>query len=317
MKKLFAWLLLCCLLQVSAVQAAEKDLNLIFIPKSSDQNFWPLMRSGVEKAMQEDGHIKLTWRGPAHNDDTDAQIKILEAYSRPGVDAILIAPTDRARLVEPVGKAVALGIKVVSIDSALDGSFHGNFVTSNNYASGQLAAKTMAELLHKKGRMLVLRTVAGSASTDDRAEGFLAYLKANAPQMSVLSDVYGGGSAGKVRHAANALLAAKPQFEGVFAVNESATDGMLRALREAGLAGKVKFIGFDASDFLLEALEKQEINGLLIQDPYQMGYLGVKAAAAAARNAPMKDRILFTETTLVNRENYRHADIRKMMCGLC
>ncbi|MEO8731995.1 MAG: substrate-binding domain-containing protein [Rhodoferax sp.] len=297
--------------------AAPDSIHIVFIPKSSDQVFWELMRAGVDRAVQEDPRIKLTWRGPAHNDDTEAQIKIVQLYTKPGVDAIVIAPTDRARLVEPVKKAVEQGIPVISVDSGLDGNYHVNFVTSDNEAGGQLAAKTLAGLLNKTGRVAILRTVEGSASTDDRARGFLAYMKASAPGISVVADVYGGGSAGLARHSAAKLLAAQPPLDGVFAVNESATDGMLRALREAGLAKKLRFIGFDSTEFLLTGLEKQEIDGLVIQNPRQMGYLSVKAAVDAVHHVASKNKILFTDTSMVTRANYKSAAIQTMMCSRC
>ena len=317
MKSLFFLVFCCCLMGMPAAQTAEKEINLVFIPKSSDQVFWDVMRGGVEKAVQEEGNVKLTWRGPAHNDDTESQIKILQIYTRPGVDAIVIAPTDRKRLVEPVRKAAELGIKVISVDSGLDGSHHINFVTSNNYAGGQLAAKSLAELLNRKGRVVILRTVAGSASTDDRAKGFLDYMKAHAPEIAVVADVYGGGATGKARHSAAALLAANKPIDGIFAVNETSTDAMLRALRDAGSAGKLQFVGFDATDFLLEGLEKQEISGLVIQNPYQMGYMGIKAAVSAVRGKAIKEKTVFTETTLVTRANYKKPEIQKMMCSRC
>src|SRR5689334_18074202 len=103
MKKWIALLLSYLALAVGPVLA--KDLNVVFIPKSRDQVFWTFMRQGVERAMREDGHVQLTWRGPAHNDDVDSQIEILRIYSKPGVDAIIIAATDRSRVVASVEQA--------------------------------------------------------------------------------------------------------------------------------------------------------------------------------------------------------------------
>lgn len=317
MKKIFfvliAWLLLLPVL----AHAADKGLNIVFIPKSSDQVFWDLMRNGVEKAVTEDGNIKLTWRGPVHNADTDSQIRILQVYTQPGVDAIVIAPTDRARLLEPVRKAVALGIKVIVVDSALDGNYHTNQVATDNISGGKLAAKHMVDLLGKRGRVMMLRTIAGSASTDERAKGFITYLKENAPQITLVDDVYGGGALGKLRRSASVMLTKNPAVDGVFAVNETSTDGMLRALRDQGLAGKIKFVGFDSSDLLIQGLQSGEIHGLVVQNPYQMGYQGIKAAVAAIHQAPIKDRTIFTEAVVVTRENVKQPAIQKLICSRC
>jgi ribose transport system substrate-binding protein len=308
--------LLLAAIAFSMCPAYAKDLNVVFIPKARDQDFWTFMRQGVDRALQEDGriqHIQLTWRGPAHNDDIDSQIQILRIYSRPEVDAIIIASTDRARLVEPVKQAAAQGIKIVVVDSALDGNAHVNFVTTDNYAAGALAAERLSNLLSRQGTVAVLRTIAGSGSTDDRANGFIDYLKKNAPHLAVVADVYGGGTRGKAARSAAALLERYPEVDGIFAVNESASDGMLRALRQAGLAGKKKFIGFDTTEFLLDGLKRQEIHGLVVQDPRQMGYQAMKAAVAAAKGAAIKPPLILTDAVMVTQENYQKPEIRSLL----
>ncbi|HWW70155.1 MAG TPA: substrate-binding domain-containing protein [Duganella sp.] len=289
-----------------------KELNIVFIPKSRDQDFWTFMRQGVDKAVREDGGVDLTWRGPAHNDDIDSQIDILRLYSRADVDAIIIVPTDRVRLMDPIRKAAALGVKIVVVDSALGGSWHTNFVGTDNHAAGRLAAERMVSLLNGQGTVLVMRTIAGSGSTDDRANGFVNYLAKNAPRIAVV-DEYGGGTRGKVSRAGLAALTRHPRIDAVFAVNESASDGMLRALRQTGQAGKIKVIGFDTSDFLLEGLKKREIHGLVLQNPRQMGYRGMKAAIAAARGAPVKERDIVTDAVMVSLENYLRPEIQSLL----
>jgi ribose transport system substrate-binding protein len=305
--------LLLVIIAFSMGQADARDLNVVFIPKSRDQDFWTFMRQGVDRAMREDGHVNLTWRGPAYNDDIDSQIQILRIYSRPEVDAIIIAPTDRARLVEPVRQAAATGIRIVVVDSALDGNAHANFVTTDNYAAGVLAAERLATLLNHQGTVAVLRTIPGSGSTDDRANGFVEHLKKTAPRMAIVADEYGGGTRGKAARGAAALLEKYPDVDGIFAVNESTSDGMLRALRQAGLAGKKRFVGFDTSDFLLDGLKRGDIDGLVVQDPRQMGYQSMKAAAAAARGAAIKPALILTDAVMVTRENHQKAEIRALL----
>jgi ribose transport system substrate-binding protein len=311
MKKWMSLLLVC--IMFSMCPAHARDLDVVFIPKARDQDFWTFMRQGVDRAVQEEGGVRLTWRGPAHNDDIESQIQIVRIYSRPGVDAIVIASTDRARLAEPVRQAVAQGIKVVAVDSALDGNAHANFVTTDNAAAGRLAAERLAGLLNRRGSVAVLRTVPGSGSTEERANGFTDYLKKNVPQMTVVADAYGGGTRGKATRSAGRLLEKFPQLDGIFAVNESTTDGILRALRQAGLAGKKKFLGFDTTGFLLDGLRKQEIHGLVVQDPRQMGYLAMKAAVAAARGTAIKPQLILTEAVMVTLENYQKPEIQALL----
>ncbi|WP_373997168.1 substrate-binding domain-containing protein [Duganella sp. SG902] len=292
---------------------SARDLNIVFIPKSHDQDFWLFMRQGVDKAMQEEGQIKLTWRGPAYNDDIDSQIQIVQIYAKPEVDAIIIAATDRARLVEPIRQAAAQGVKVVAVDSALDGNAHTNFVTTDNYAAGRLAAERLAGLLKRQGSVALVRTVPGSGSTEDRASGFVDYLRKNAPQIAIVADEYAGGTRGKVARNVAALLARFPQVDALFAVNESTGDGVLRALRQTGLAGQKKFVCFDTTEFLLDGLRKDEIHGLVVQNPRQMGYLSVKAAVAAVKGTPIKNPTILTDAVMVTRDNYQKPEIRALL----
>jgi ribose transport system substrate-binding protein len=304
------WLLLLVCVVFLQCPVYARDLNIVFIPKSRDQDFWIFMRQGVDRAVREVGPVHVTWRGPAYNDDIDSQIEILGIYSRPDVDAIIIDPTDRNRLADPVKHAAALGIKVIAVDSALAGNAHVNFVTTNNYLAGKLAAQQVFGLLNGEGKVAVLRTVVNSGSTDDRANGFIDYLRKNAPRITIVVDEYGGGTRGKAARSAALLLEKYPDVDGIFAVNESTSDGMLRALRHAGLAGAKKFVGFDTTDFLLDGLSKQEINGLLVQDPRQMGYLAMKAAVAAAKGTPVKEPVIFTDVVAVTLDNYQKQEIQ-------
>ena len=313
MKKYLLGVFTVLFLLIPPAFSQEKNIKLVFIPKSGDQVFWKFMRDGVEKAIREEGNITFTWRGPAYNDDTDSQLRIMEVYSQPGVDAIIIAPTDRLRLAEPIRKAAALGIKIIVVDSAVADNSYRSFITTDNHAGGRLAAKRLSELTNSRGNILVFRTVAGSASTDDRASAFIDYLKENSPGMTIVADEYGGGSRGKSLHNATELLKNIPNIDGIFAVNESSCDGMLRALRSKGLAGKIKLVGFDSTEFLLEGLEKKEIHGLVVQNPRQMGYLAIKTAVAAVKNEPAKDKTIFTDLTMVTRENYRNPEIRTLL----
>jgi len=177
MKKCLLLLFACIAFATSSGFSQSKPINIVFIPKSSDQDYWTFMRQGVGKAVREEGNVKLTWRGPTHNDDTDSQIKIVQLYIASDVDVIILVPTDRVRLVKSAQRAQARGIKVIVVDSALDGNNYQNFVTTDNYAAGKLAAQHLSVLLKAQGNVLLLRTVAGSASTEDRAKGFSDYLK--------------------------------------------------------------------------------------------------------------------------------------------
>jgi ribose transport system substrate-binding protein len=310
MKQVVSALVVLAIFTSSQVAIAQ-EMNIVVIPKGSDHVFWDFVRVGVDKAVSEIGNINLTWRGPAFNDDTASQIKLVELYTRKHMDAIILVPTDKQALLEPVKKAIGAGIKVIVIDSGLDGNYHLSFIGTDNFQGGVLAAQYLSSLLGYKGKALVLRTVKGSASTDRRAEGFLEEIKKH-PKVEVVADVYGGGSLGRSYHAAKKLLKQYSGVRGIFAVNESSTAGMLKALRELNLVASMQFIGFDASNSLIEGLASRDLEGLIIQNPRQMGYLGIKAAVAALRGETLAPNI-YTGVVLATPENYQTPDIHGLL----
>jgi ribose transport system substrate-binding protein len=288
-----------------------QELNIVVIPKGSDHVFWDFIRVGVEKAVSEIGNINLTWRGPAFNDDTPSQIKLMELYTRKQMDAIILVPTDEHALLEPVKKAIEAGIKVIVIDSGIDGNYHLSFIGTDNFQGGVLAAQHLSSLLGDKGKVLVLRTVKGSASTDRRAEGFLEEIEKH-PKIEIVADEYGGGSLGRSYHFAKKILEQHSGIQGIFTVNESSTAGMLKALRALNLAAGIQFIGFDASYDLIEGLASRDIAGLVIQDPRRMGYLGVKAAVAAVRGETLAP-LIYTGVVLATPDNYQTPGIHGLL----
>ncbi|MGY0195229.1 substrate-binding domain-containing protein [Leptothrix sp. BB-4] len=322
-------LAMLALLPAGAVAAvadmAGRPRHLVVIPKSSDQLFWDLVRSGVEQAVSEaekaGAKLLLTWRGPAYSGDAEAQIRILRSYTRPGVDVIVLAAADRTLLRDPVKAAVAAGIPVIVVDSALDGDAHLAQVTTDNLAAGRQAAREMARRLSGKGDVMVLRTLPGSASTFDRGRGFVDELRVIAPGIRIVADAFGGGSPGDLRARAGEMLQAHPAVDGIFTVNESSTDGMLRALRSVVRQGRPVFIGFDTTPFLLEALGSGEIAALVIQDPRRMGQLGAQLALRliAGEHPSNLQPIapLLIDTHLVTRQNMADPAVRKLMCLSC
>ena len=181
-----------------------------------------------------------------------------------------------------VEEAAAAGVPVLIFDSGLDdpaGTI--SFIATDNYHGGQIAGRHLGKLLGGKGRVVVLRYVAGSQSSERREQGCLDALAKEFPQIEVLSsDQYAGDSADKALvKAQQLLLSFGDKVDGVFVPTQHVAIGMLRALEEQGLAGKVKFIGFDAAPDLVTALEAGKMHGIVLQDPVRMASLAVTTMA--------------------------------------
>lgn len=289
-----------------------KKYRIAVIPKGATHEFWKSVHEGASKAGEELG-VEIIWKGPEKEDDRESQIKTVEDFTTQKVDGIVLAPLDDQALVQPVADAKAAGIPVVVIDSGLKSEDYASFVATDNEKGGQMAGAEMARLLGGKGKVIVLRYQVGSASTDAREKGFLDEI-AKSPDIQVVSqNQYAGATVETAQKASENLLARfKSGVDGIYCPNESSTYGMLLVLRDMGWAGKVKFVGFDASPKLLDGLSKGEIDGLIVQNPRKMGYEGVKAIVATIKKQPVERRI-DTGATLVTKANMGEPAMRELL----
>jgi ribose transport system substrate-binding protein len=270
--------------------------TIAVIPKATSHVFWQSIHAGAEKAAQETG-VKVIWRGPSREDDRASQISEVEGFVSRGVSGIVLAPLDETALMAPVTAAGRAGIPVVIIDSGLKGEDYVSFVATDNEKGGRLGGEHLAQALGGKGKVVLLRYNEGSDSTHRREEGFLQAMKAH-PGIEVLSsNQYGGADVEGAYKKSEALLSVykKPGggvgVDGVFCPNESTTMAMLKVLQDNGWAGKVRFVGFDASDTLVKGLRDGHLDGLVLQDPVKMGYLGVKAMIAHLKGEKVERRV--------------------------
>jgi ribose transport system substrate-binding protein len=284
-----------------AAGAGEK-LRIAVIPKGTTHLFWKSVHAGAAKAGKELG-AEIIWQGPQKEDDRQLQIQVVQNFVSRDVDGIVLAPLDERSLVPPVKAARNRKIPVVIFDSDLGSKDYESFVATDNYAGGKLAAQQMAEVLNGKGKIILLRYAEGSASTTARENGFLDGLKEYAPQAEIISsNQYAGATMEKAYQASQNILNRFNQVDGVFCANESSTQGMYRALQTSGKAGKVKLIGFDANETLLKAMRDGHIHGLAVQDPFRMGYEGVKTVVAVIQKKPFEKRI-DTGVVMITKEN--------------
>jgi len=321
MNRLRRFFLILGLLALAACQrgakagAETKVLRIAVIPKGTTHEFWKSIHAGAVKASRELG-VEVIWKGPLKEDDLKSQIDLVQRFTAQRVSGIVLAPLDSKGLRASVHDATQNSIPVVVIDSALDSNDQASFVATDNRAAGRLAGSKMAELLGKKGNLVVLRYQEGSASTHAREEGFLEAIR-QYHDIKVLSDNrYSGATVETGYSAAESVLlaqgASRGSVQGVFTPNESSTFGMLLALEKSGLVGRIKFVGFDASEKLVAALKSDKINGLIIQNPFQMGYLGVKSMVEKLRGAKVPASI-DTGSTFVEKVNLEEPNVKALL----
>ncbi len=301
----------------SSSPAESGKATIAVIPKGTSHVFWQSIHAGAEKAAQEFG-VEVIWRGPLREDDRASQIAEVEGFITRGVSGIVLAPLDEAALVGPVHDAARAKIPVVIFDSGLKSGDYVSFVATDNRKGGNLAGDGMAKLLPKGGKVVMLRYSEGSASTLEREEGFLEAVGKHANIQVLSSNQYGGADVEGAYKKAEAMLHGyrRPDgsldVDGIFTPNESTTLAMLRVLADSGWAGKVRFIGFDSSDTLVKGLSDGHIDGLVLQNPVNMGYLGVKAMVDHLQGRPVEKRI-DTGVQLVVRDQMQDPAIKELL----
>lgn len=304
----FALLLTAC----GGGGTSEGKPSIAVIPMGTTHEHWKAIHAGAVKAGQELG-VEIIWKGPQKEDDREQQIAVIEDMIARGVSGIVLAPLDKSGLRQVVREAKMAGIPTVCVDSGLEGDDHISFVATDNYDGGVAGAKRLAEVLGGEGKVIMMRAMVGVESTGDREQGFLDEI-AKHEGIELLSDnQYGGVTVESgYQMAENLLNRFRDDVTGVFTPNESTTFGMLRALTDAGLAGKIKFVGFDTSDKLIQALEADELHGLVLQNPFKMGEEGVKTAMAHINGQTVPERI-DTGIAVATPENRDEPAIRSLL----
>ncbi len=270
------------------VWAAETSIAVI--PKGSVLHFWKSIHAGAAKAAAEE-KIKLIWDAPQKDDDRQAQIQMVQNMMSRQVSAIVLVPQDSRALQAPVQQAKKRKIPVVIVNSGLEGNDYESFVATDNFHAGEMGAQELTRILGGKGKVTVLRYFEGSDSTTKRENGFVAQIK-KTPGMTLIDPViYAGVGVEKAFQAAQNILNRNPDINGFFCPAETVCQGILRALQTIKKVGTVKFVGFDASDAMKESLRKQEVQALIVQSPFQQGYIGFKTAAKVLRGEKVEKRI--------------------------
>lgn len=283
----------------------SKKLRIAFIPKGATHEFWKTMQAGAESAAAEN-NVELLWKAPLKEDDRAEQVKVVENFTQEKVDGIVLAPLDQEALRTPVQEALDAKIPVLIVDSDLKDVKTSSFIATDNKAAGVMGGEQLAKALGGKGKVILLRYAEGSASTMAREAGFLEAAKAAGLEV-VSSEQYGGVTRESAQSASENLLARFKEgdglsVQGIFTPNESTAFGMMRALQNAKLIGKVQLVGFDSSKELLDAVKEGQISGLVLQNPFKMGYEGVSQMVKAIKGEKIQEKI-DTGAVIVTKDN--------------
>lgn len=253
----------------------SKAKRIAVIPKGTSHVFWITVHAGAAAAGQKYG-VEVLWNGPPMETEYDRQMQIVDSMIAQHVDGLAVAATERTVLNHSLDRAAELGIPVTVFDSGVDSTNYMTFLATDNYEAGRMGARALARLVVGKGTVAMIMHAPGSASTMERERGFEDVMKNEFPKIRVVARQFGMSDRAKAMDAAENILTAHPDLDGLFASSEPSSIGGALALKSRGLAGKVKFVAFDSSDSMIADLREGAIDAMVVQDPFRMGFEAVK-----------------------------------------
>ena len=306
--------LLLLLVILSCGGGTDGTTRIAVIVKATDSDFWHAVRTGVESAAIE-YNVSVTFEGPDSEEDYQTQNRMIaDAVSR-GVDVIVLSTIDYDQTADAVKDAVRHGVKVITVDSNVNSDLVSQFIGTDNYEAGVAAAKAAVDFTPPDGskiRIGLVNYMTDTANGRRREAGFRDHI-ASIGNAEIVASVTADSNEESATDCAKQLLQRYPSINVLVGFNEWMTLGVGNAIRDLGKADSVRGIGFDSNVISVGMLETGEMNALIVQNPFAIGYLGVRNAARLAGGGDIGDRVISTAMTTVTKENLFDADIQKIL----
>ncbi len=261
-------------------------------------DFWSVVVQGIQDAGRE-FDVEYEVYGPRYEKEINRQINILQSVIQKRPSLIILAAADYIRLVDSVAQAAALGIPVITLDSGIQSDIPVSFVATDNLEAGQKAGEEMKRLIekHDRKKIVIMSHIAETATAIDREKGVRSVLDEE--------DIVGTwfcDADEDISYRITEELLKIPDLGGIIGLNEMASLGVARAVKDHGLRGEVLVVAFDNAVQELSLLEEGVIQATVVQRPYNMGYLSVKAAADFLKGKTV-DPLMDTGSVLITKEN--------------
>ena len=296
-----------------ACTKTDSKKYIAVITKAVNSDFWHNVNNGVLSAATE-YNVSVTFEGPENEEDYNAQNALIEAAVKNGADAIVLSAIDYNNSVDTVNAAVREGVKVVTIDSDVNSDAVSLFIGTDNIAAGKEAGKAAVDGFSADSE-IIIGLVNYNANTDNgnqREKGFREYI-GTVSNARIAASVTAESNEESATAAAERLLRQNPRINVIVGFNEWMTLGIGNAVKNLGLSKKVRSVGFDSNLISVSMLETGEMDALIVQNPFAIGYLGVEKAAALISGESLPSGEIYTDVTRVTKENIFDNDIQKIL----
>ncbi len=316
-RKSWFCLLLCFILIFQFVACTNNSIStnkkqIAVIVKSQDSEFWQTVKKGVDAAATE-YNVSVKFESPLNEEDYMTQIKMIDEATNKNVDAIVLSAIDYDRCAEAVTNAAQKGIKIVAIDSTVHSSAVNMFIGTDNFSAGRTAAEAAVDGFSSDEKISI-GIINCNESTENgqrREEGFKDYVN-NVENANVLQVVNVDSSVNSATIGAINLLKKYPNINVLVGFNEFMTLGIGNAISQLGLSDKVRAIGFDSNILSINMLETGEMDALIVQNPFSIGYLGIKHAVDIIEGNAT-EMTVYTQASLITKENMFYEENQKFL----
>src|SRR5512139_3557366 len=286
-----------------APAAAERTLGLVL--STLNNPFFVSLRDGAQKAADAAG-VKLIVVDA--QDDSAKMTAGIEDLISKKVNALLINPTDADAVVPSIQKANAANIPVFTVDRGANGGTVVSHIASDNVAGGKMAAEFLCQTIGGKGNVVELQGIAGTSAARDRGQGFNDFMKASCPDAKIVAAQTADFNRAKGLSVFENILQAQPDIAGVFAHNDEMILGAIQAAEAAKRAG-ITYVGFDAIDDAVKAVNDGKLAATVAQQPALMGQLAVETAAKALKGDKV-DASIPVALSLVTKEGAAGGEVK-------
>ncbi|MGC5324356.1 substrate-binding domain-containing protein [Brevibacillus sp. SYSU BS000544] len=282
------------------VSDRTKKQNVALIVKMKHGDYWRTVKMGAEAAAKE-FDVNLKFYAADYEEDVLAQINFVSQSLREETDALVLSASDYKALSGITDKAASLNIPVITIDSEVMSSGVKSFIGTDNYEAGKQAAQQLIQLTGEQSKIALMGTMIGARNLEQREKGFLDEV-AKHPGVILVAKEYCFSNQNLASDLTKKIVANNEQLDGIFALTGLASNGVANTIEELGLNGKVKIVAFDNTPEVMEHVQEGGVQATIVQNPYNMGYLGVKYAVEAMHGETVPNRI-DTHTQVITQEN--------------
>jgi ribose transport system substrate-binding protein len=302
-------------LAFGAPAMAQTKPTVAIIVKDTTSPYWQTVLAGARKAGQDLG-VNIFESGTQSESDANGQIAILEKAVASKPAAIVIAPAQFGALGRPIDEA-AKKVKIIGIESAADTRAMSSLLATDNVKAGRVAAEALAAAITKtygdtEGNIVIITAMPGVAALDQRAKGFKEVLAAKYRALALVADKVADGKPTTVINIMKDLIANTADLRGVFVSDPTMTQAVGQAVAESKSGDKINVVGVGSDEKLVKLLQGDTIAGLVVEDPFRMGYDGVKTALAASKGEQVAATV-DTGATLVTKANMSAARSQELL----